>query len=308
MDEISEKRLKNYHKIYEQIYEDPFVSIADAAENTGLSRSTVSGYLQEMYTYNILTGPSLCMKPHSDYTEYVYLLKFTDPFTVFDGLKEFPCVVSHLTTTGDWNTLLVTNKLLNFSVLKHFRTIVDVNPRGVSRTPKVERTTWDGAFALTDELDTSESNYKTLRTSLNWGSNEWKLFHALKSNLRVKITPLLRKIGIRYEIYKQWKEELNDHCTVHTGFYPEGYKTYMVYCFLFSTPHKKSVESLFHLFPATSFLTDVGDHLLVFANVPISEMSRKLFCTIYTMQAKEVITEFFQSMVLFYNQRKEVTL
>ena len=82
MVKISEKRLKNYHKIYEQIYEDPFVSIADVAENTGLSRSTVSRYLQEMYADNILTGPSLCMTPHSDYTKYVYSLNFTDPFIV----------------------------------------------------------------------------------------------------------------------------------------------------------------------------------------------------------------------------------
>ncbi|MBU7011604.1 MAG: hypothetical protein HXS46_13015 [Theionarchaea archaeon] len=36
MDEISEKRLKICYNIYEQLYENPFVSIADAG-NTGIS-------------------------------------------------------------------------------------------------------------------------------------------------------------------------------------------------------------------------------------------------------------------------------
>jgi len=88
------KRLKSYYKIYEQIYKDPLIYIAEISDNTGVSRNAVAKYLQEMYADNILTGPSLCLKPHTNYQEYIYFLNFSDPFTVFDGLKEIPDVVS----------------------------------------------------------------------------------------------------------------------------------------------------------------------------------------------------------------------
>jgi len=298
------KKLKSYYKIYEQIYKDPLICITEISDNTGVSRNAVAKYLQEMYADNILTGPSLCLKPHTNYQEYMYFLKFSDPFTVFDGFEKFPNVVSRLITFGDWNMVLVTNKLLNFSVLKHFETAVKMYPKGISYTPKVELTTWESLAHI--DTNTCEPDYYETRRKLDWGEDEWKLYHAFKSNLRVKITPLLRRIGIRYEIYKQWKEELNDHCTVHTGFYPEGYKQYMVYQILFSTDRKSLLKSVFSQFPTTPVFTEMGDHLSVCVSVPFSDVARQLFYIIYTMRIKGVIEEFSQAASLFYNQCKEL--
>jgi len=42
------KKLKSYYKIYEQIYKDPLIYIADISDNTGVSRNAVAKYLQEM--------------------------------------------------------------------------------------------------------------------------------------------------------------------------------------------------------------------------------------------------------------------
>jgi len=300
------KRLKSYYKIYEQIYRDPLIYIAEISDNTGVSRNAVAKYLQEMYADNILTGPSLCMKPHTNYQEYLYFLNFSDPFTVFDGLKEVPNVVSRLITFGDWNIVLVTSKLLNFSVLQHFETVVEMYPRGISRTPKVEWTTWESLAHIDINTDCEPDYHESRRNSLDWGPDEWKLFHVFKSNLRVKITPLLRKIGVRYDIYKQWKEELNDHCTIHTGFYPEGYREYMAYQFLFCTDRKPLLKSVFSQFPTTPVLTEMGDQLSVCVSVPFSDASKHLFCIIYNMRIQGVITEFSQAAALFYNQCKEL--
>ena len=261
-----------------------------------------------MYTYNILTGPSLCIKPHTNYQEYVYFLNFTDPFTVFDGLKEFSCVVSRLITTGDWNTMLVINQLPDFSVLKHFETVVEVYPKGISYTPKVEWTTWESITHIDLSTGCEPDRYESWRKPLDWGPDEWKLFYAFKSNLRVKITPLLWKIKIRYDIYRQWREELNDHCTIHTGFYPGGYKEYMAYQILFCTDCKPLLKSVFSQFPTTPVLTEMGDHLSVCVSVPFSDVARQLFCIIYNMRIQGVITEFSQAATLSYRQCEEVTL
>jgi len=102
MDKISQMKRKSYHKIYEQIYQDPRISLIDITQNTGLSRNTVSRYLQEMYSQGILIGPYLRMKPAQNYREYVYLMNFSDPFFAFKGLKGFPHVLCCAVTFGDW--------------------------------------------------------------------------------------------------------------------------------------------------------------------------------------------------------------
>jgi len=181
-------------------------------------------------------------------------------------------------------------------------------PKGISYTPKVEWTTWESLANIDINTDCEPDYYESRRNPLDWGPDEWKLFYAFKSNLRVKITPLLRKIGVRYEIYKQWKEELNDHCTIHTGFYPEGYREYMAYQILFCTDRKSLLKSVFSQFPTTPVFTEMGDQLLVCVNVPFSDVARQLFCAIYNMRIQGVIKEFSQAAALFYNQCKEVIL
>ena len=57
------KRLKDYYRLYEQLYANPVITICGIAENTGLSRNTVSKYLHHMYANKIIVGPYLTIKP-----------------------------------------------------------------------------------------------------------------------------------------------------------------------------------------------------------------------------------------------------
>ena len=100
------KRVKQYYALYEQIYKTPTMSLYDLARTTKLSRNSVSKYLKKMYEYQILKGPHLAMKSGSNYTEYMYLMKFTDPQKVFKGLKGFPHVVYYTMAFGDWKAAL----------------------------------------------------------------------------------------------------------------------------------------------------------------------------------------------------------
>ena len=299
------KRLKQYYALYEQIYKTPTMSLYDLARTTRLSRNSVSKYLKEMYEHQILKGPHLAMKSGSNYTEYVYLMKFTDPQKVFKGLKGFPHVVYYAVTFGDWNTILVADRLLDFSQLVGFRSIVYQGVKYYSYTPKVDYTTWSESFSkIYEHLQYTPVDEEKNRvfTRVDWGDDEWKLYHAFKFDLRQKITPLLQKIGIGYGPYRQWRETLHNHCTVHTGFYPEGYKTYTCYCFLLSTEYHSMVRSVFSLFPTTSYFAEMDGELLVFVHVVSAEVKRNLFCLIYDLKAKGVIKGFKHAVILFKDE------
>jgi hypothetical protein len=306
MGKISQmKRKMNYHKIFEQIFEDPKESIYGISQKANLSRNTVSKYLRRMYAQEILIGPQIRMKPAPNYKEYVYLMNFKNPFQVFEGLKEFPHVLYHTMTFGDWNTMVVTDQLLDLSQLVGFQDMVRQGVRGRSYTPKVMFTEWEKGFSnaydqINRFIPSTEYKERAIAPRLDWGEDEWKLFHAFKFNMRKKVTPTLRKIKVRYETYTKWIEDLETHCTIHVGFYPEGYQAYMTYCFLFSSDHERAVRSLFSHFPTTPFIVEMGNQLMVFANLRSSDLNRKMFCLIYDTDLKRMIKGYNQAVAVFH--------
>ena len=142
-------------------------------------------------------------------------------------------------------------------------------------------------------------------TSLNWGENEWKLFYAFNF-MRKKVTPVLRKIHVGYETYIKWIKSLESHCTIHTGFYPQGYPSYTSHCFLFYTDFEESVKSLFSLFPTTSFMIELEKQLLVFAHVLSPNVKRNLICLIYDMKTKKMIKGFKQVIILSHSHATQL--
>jgi hypothetical protein len=242
------------------------------------------------------------------YKEYVYLMKFRNPFQVFEGLKGFPHLLYHVMAFGDWNIMAVTDRLLDFTQLVGFDSMVEQGTRGCSYTPKVPFTNWVDSFVTSyervDQFTPPTSEYRDRRLSplLDWDEDEWKLYYTFKFNIRKKVTPTLREIKVRYEIYTKWMNSLEEHSTIHVGFYPNGYQTYMTYCFLFSSDYEDTVKELFSLFPTTPFILEIGNQLMVFTNMVSSKMARSLFCTIYDMQRKGIIKGFKQAVAVFHRQ------
>ena len=91
----------------------------------------------------MLVGPYLEMKSCSNYMEYVYLINFSDPFFTFKGLRDIPHVVYHAITSGSWNTLVVTDRNLDFSKLVGFQSLLYQGVKVRTSTPKVECNPWD---------------------------------------------------------------------------------------------------------------------------------------------------------------------
>ena len=88
-------RIEKYYTIYEQVYETPVISVYDLSLCTEISRNTVAKYIKEMYEDTIMTGPCLHLKPAPNYTEYLYLMKVSDPLFVYEELKVRPHVLYH---------------------------------------------------------------------------------------------------------------------------------------------------------------------------------------------------------------------
>lgn len=299
---FAEKRVSHYFKIYEQIYENPYITICKIRDNVPVVRNTVSDYVTYMYQYEILRGPYLFIAPAQDYTEYVYLLNFENPHKIAKGLKELSPVVSTGVTFGTWNTLVIANTLLNFRTIAGFKNVYFSGEKGIVTTPKVVHRTWRNSFEAIDEKmnQSKETFSKEIQVHpLPWGPDEWNLFHAFKDNIRKKTTLTLKEIGVRYKIFMTWRKSLENHCTIHTEFYPEGYNRYMHYLFLFSTDYKAFVTSLFSLFPTTSTIMPVGDHLLVKVNIYAVDMVYRLFETIQELENKRIIKEYSCAFLLF---------
>ncbi len=303
---ISKKRNPGYFKIFEKIHADPFISALDISLSVGLSRNTVTKYLKDMYEMGILVGPHIQMKPAPNYREYVYLLNFSDPLSVFNGLRTFPHVIHHALTFGDWNTVVITDRLLDFSKLVGFETMVYQGMRGFAFTPKVEYISWNESFQEIYErmehfsLGEPEKDRK-LAPHLEWGEDEWKLFSTFKYDLRKRVTPTLRKIKVGYETFTRWRDTLGGHCTILTGFYPERYQSELIYWLLFDSDYESVVKSLFSILPASPFLVEVGTQLLVTIATPL-DVARKLICTIYDMKTKKIIKRVSQAAGIFYSQ------
>ena len=304
MGNISQMRkLENYYKIFEKVYEEPGMTISDIAKNVNLSRNTVASYLKYMYEHSIMIGPHLCMRPAVNYGEYVYLMNFEHPLETFKGLKGFPHVLYNAVTCGDWNTVVITDKQLDFAQLVGFQSMVYEKRKGVTYTPKPAFSTWDcfkSVYTYIDAFTPKRMEYNDQGCSVvPWGENEWTLYHTFKSCMRKKVTPTLRGIGVRYEHYIEWKKGLKDYCTINTQFYPDGYENYLHYCFLVDTDCKESVLELFSLLPTTPVAMEKGDQLLIFTALTTSDAIRNVFCSIYDMRVKKMINKWRYAVILF---------
>jgi hypothetical protein len=249
-----EKKIQDYSNIAHEISVTPAVKGKVIAQKVDLSTNTVYKYLKVMYECHIMVGPWISLKPHPTYREYVYLMNFSDSFSVFEQLKGFPHVLYQGTACGDWNTMVITDRLLDLSQLVGFESVVYLGKKGVVYTPPVDYCSWSNWLKkMYDRLDTFSFNGESENTEsapiLDWGEDEWKLYHAFKPNVRKKATRVLKKLHVRYETYTQWLDTLHDHCTIHTEFYPEGMDAYAQYFFCLILITNNQLSHYSHCFP-----------------------------------------------------------
>jgi len=295
------QRTKDYCRIAGQLSDYPFIKVNSLAKKVRLHRNTVSRYMKKMYSHRKLIGPWMSLKPHTNYIEYVYLLNSTDPLSVYEELKEFSHIMYHAVTFGHWNTIAITSQLIDFSQLTGFQSVVYQGVKEYVYTPEIEYSTWDYSLKrmhrkLSQFTPFTPEYPNGNVTSMNWGNDQWELYHAFKSNMRQRIMPVLRKIDVRYETFAEWKKTLKNHCTIHAEFYPQGVSTYANYCFLISTEYPHIVKSVFSMLPTTPVVIGTGDHVLVFVKTS-SAATEEMISVIRGMKKRRMINQVTHAIV-----------
>jgi len=295
------QRTKDYCRIAGQMSDHPFIQVNNLAKKVRLHRNTVSRYMKKMYSHRKLIGPWMSLKPHTNYTEYVNLLNFADPLCMYEELKEFSRIMYHAVTFGHWNTVAITNQLMDFFQLTGFQSVVYQGVKEYVYTPEIEYSTWDHSLKrmrkkLSQFTPFTPEYPNGNVTSMDWGNDQWELFNAFKSNMRQNIMPVLRRINVRYETFAEWKKTLKNHCTIHTEFYPQGVSTYANYCFLISTEYPHWVKSVFSMLPTTPVVIGTGDHVLVFVKVS-SAATEEMISVIRSMKKRKMINQVTHAIV-----------
>jgi hypothetical protein len=283
-----------YFPIARKISEAPFMPISIMSPQIRMSRSTISRCIIRMYEEQRLVGPWLSMNPHENYSQYVYFMNFSDPLHIFEGLKGFPHVMYNALTFGEWNTLIIAEKSLEFSVLKGFQSEIWRGEKGFTYTPPVARISWEQSWREVKQrlgigLLKRDEKAKKLMV-LDWGEREWKLYHAFKSNMRQPVKPILRNLGMRYGPFIQWKKSLPEHCGIHTEFYPQPVGTFTNHCLLFKSRYIGAVEEVFSMFPTTPIFVEMGDSVLVYVKMT-SDMTSNLIDMVYNMKERGIVED-----------------
>jgi len=299
VNQIAKKTLNRYLQIYEQIYEDPLIPLHQITKNTKVSRSTVSRYIAKMYELHILQGPSISVKPAENYHQYAYFLMVNDPFTVYRRLKGFPGVVSRNLTAGDWNLLVIFNRLIDLSVLNGVRECILQGVKGVTHLSKVGRLDWDESIQNMKAAKPEEkcTMYEE-SPELLWKEEEWVLFDQFKYNIREKTMPVLKKVDIRYEQYQKWVSQLKEVALVQPAFFPLQQKNYFFIDFLLQSDYHKGLANVLGMLPSTSFFFSVGQYLLARLSFVDKKQRDDLYSVIHTLQEKEYITQWWHTMVI----------
>lgn len=148
---FSPKRVEKYFKIYQQIYETSTITLHEITNQISISRNTVAKYLKIMYNHKIIRGPWLSLNPADNYSQYVYLLNFDNPFQTILTLKELEHVVYAAAFFGKWNIMVITDKEIDFTPVPGYNNTYFSGEKGFVLTPKVSYMTWDVSFTKIDE-------------------------------------------------------------------------------------------------------------------------------------------------------------
>lgn len=294
--------MKRFFEIYKRIYETPFISQNQIAQNTGIPKGSVSRYLEEMYERSIMKGPSIFVKPAQNYHLYASFCQFENPYTAYKGLKELPHVVYRSWNGGEWNITLISDTLMNLPLLKGFHKCIHQGVKSVTYLPKVTTLTWDTSMKKIQQMISTPRKKTTLYEEIPinpWNNQEWILYDEFKDNTRVQAFPVLRKHKIRYETIEKWFSELPQYTTIHTGFYPQGVGNYFASDFLFQSDFHIQLTKVLGLLPSTSVFFSVGEYLLARLCVLTKSEESDLISLIHQLQEKGYFTQFRYARALF---------
>jgi hypothetical protein len=297
MSRITEKKLGDYYKIYEELFREPTEPVQKIAQNTGIPRNTVSQYLTEMYESSILRGPAIFLKPAKNYYQYVYFLTVDNPLSAYERFAGSHDVISVSVECGQWNSLVISEKVVDFSGLKGSEKCILQGRKGVTSLSKVASLDWDQSLESIHSVLSPPPKKSILYEeipAINWTTEEWTLYNKFKHNIRVEAEPILKEYEINHDQYQKWISRLPEVAVIQPAFYPAGLDNYSLVDFLFRSQYEEQLATVLGMLPSTSVFFCVDGYLFARLSVP-SEREKNLTSLISELKEKGYFTEYHHS-------------
>jgi hypothetical protein len=291
----SEGKMEEYHTIYEQLYEYPLISLHEIAENTGIPIDAVSQYIHEMYKSSILKGPAIFLKPAKNYYQHVHFLAVDNPLSAYESLTGSRHTISVNIECGQWNSLVISEEVVDFSGLKGSEKCIHQGRKGVTSLSKVTSLDWDQSLEKIHSKiapPTKESTLHEEIPGINWSTEEWILYEKFKYKIRAEAESILKECEINYQQYQKWLAKLPEIAVIQPAFYPAGLDNYSLCDFLFRSQYQKQLVTVLGMLPSTSLFFSAGDHLFVRVFV---QKKNDLASLISELETKGYFTEVYHS-------------
>jgi hypothetical protein len=294
--------LYTYHRIYDQLYENPFVPVEDIALTLEMSEADVNTYLDGMYQSTILLGPVISLKPASDYHVYCYFFKTNDPKNLQRSFQE--SVVSTSRGSGNWNVMVITDKEMDF--IAGTGDCIHSGKKGGTFISKVTQLDWDHSLKdISSRIHPPDAKSIAYEEAppLNWGEKEWMLYHAFRLNVRQDPGPILTKLKIDFEIYQNWLSSLPMAAYTQPAFNPHGFSKCGMFDFLLKSEYQKQIITILGLLPCSCAFFSAGDFLLVRFFLTWPGEAKKVDIILWYLEKYGYCTDWLRSFVLSTSPR-----
>jgi hypothetical protein len=291
-----DKKILNYHKIYEQVYENPGISSKEIGKRTGISEGLVSKYLEEMYEKSIMGGPFIFLKSAQNCLRYGAFCKAEDLLKAFKSISDVPSVISAFLSWGFWNIQTISDAVIDFSVVEGVTECFLQEVKSTTQLSKVVYTDWDISMEKIQGLLSPPEKESTLHhiiPEIPWNKKGWDLYEHLKLNTRVKVLPVLRECNITYKDYQTWMKSLPQYTCIQPTFFPHGLDKYFTFDFLFESVYHRQLTHILGMLPSTSVFFSVGDYLYTRMAILDTKERDSLFSLISQLEDLTYITNYY---------------
>lgn len=272
MNEVSEKKKKQFRTIYDALYTNPQVPVKDISSLLHINWDAASARFKEAFEYGYILCPQMRKRSYANTKEYVYIANCEEPFQFFEEYIEDPRVIRFSELIGDANLWIISREKIDIEG--------DILIEGYHSDYHVAYApnhSWDTALdIMRRKVETFDPHtYEPKRIiethwdeSIEWDDTFEILYREFKFNIRKKKAPLKRKYNISERKLREWYEKFPEYCTVFTRYFPDRITIHRSYLFIFETDYQDFVIDLFSQFPSSSWFFTVSHSLFVRVDIP----------------------------------------
>jgi hypothetical protein len=262
---------KQFRVIYEALYDNPRIFKKDMGALLHIHPNSASSKMKKAIERGRVSNPQIRLRSFANLKEFAYFLICETPNKFFSESVDNEKITYHALTGGYTNLWVVSREKLDFSCSE-----VVSGPRSDYHISFAPYHSWETAIQNMRKM-VKEFNPKDyvpqgiIKTHWNekieWDSEYEALFREFNYDLTKPISPVMRNNLISWTKVEKWMKNLSTHCTIMTGYYPGGIKSYDPYLFMLETDYEDFIVNLFSELPTTTLFFTVSDRLFAYIHV-----------------------------------------